>query len=179
MMKRTFKLLALILMPSAVAAPVQMAFEVKSSDPSVAQLQADAFANRTMRNKAYLALTDDEALAPCWMTYISNREVQIKTEGRDLRIQERKSSKIIYELTFDPSHFEISGVAQQDFLDFCADLDVDPSARVPGGELHAPAEKIAKDASKNAIEVNIIWEGSTYKGGMPRQITSEDTELDY
>lgn len=178
-MKRTFKLLALILMPSAVAAPVQMAFEVKSSDPSVAQLQADAFANRTMRNKAYLALTDDEALAPCWMTYISNREVQIKTEGRDLRIQERKSSKIIYELTFDPSHFEISGVAQQDFLDFCADLDVDPSARVPGGELHAPAEKIAKDASKNAIEVNIIWEGSTYKGGMPRQITSEDTELDY
>ena len=178
-MKRTFKLLALILMPSAVAAPVQMAFEVKSSDPSVAQLQADAFANRTMRNKAYLALTDDEALAPCWMTYISNREVQIKTEGRDLRIQERKSSKIIYELTFDPSHFEISGVAQQDFLDFCADLDVDPSARVPGGELHAPAEKIAKDASKNAIEVNIIWEGSTNKGGMPRQITSEDTELDY
>ena len=178
-MKRTFKLLALILMPSAVAAPVQMAFEVKSSDPSVAQLQADAFANRTMRNKAYLALTDDDALAPCWMTYISNREVQIKTEGRDLRIQERKSSKIIYELTFDPSHFEISGVAQQDFLDFCADLDVDPSARVPGGELHAPAEKIAKDASKNAIEVNIIWEGSTNKGGMPRQITSEDTELDY
>ena len=178
-MKRTFKLLALILMPSAVAAPVQMAFEVKSSDPSVAQLQADAFANRTMRNKAYLALTDDEALAPCWMTYISNREVQIKTEGRDLRIQERKSSKIIYELTFDPSHFEISGVAQQDFLDFCADLDVDPLARVPEGELQAPAETIVKDASKNAIEVNIIWEGSTYKGGMPRQITSEDTELDY
>ena len=80
-MKRTFKLLALILMPSAVAAPVQMAFEVKSSDPSVAQLQADAFANRTMRNKAYLALTDDDALAPCWMTYISNREVQIKTHN--------------------------------------------------------------------------------------------------
>ena len=178
-MKRTFKLLALILMPSAVAAPVQMVFEVKSSDLSVAQLKADAFANRTMRNNAYLALSDDEAMAPCWMTYISNREVQIKTQGRDLRIQERRSSQVIYELTFDPSHFEISGVAQQDFLDFCADLDVDPLARDPEGELQAPAETIVKDASKNAIEVNIIWEGSTNKGGMPRQITSEDTELDY
>lgn len=180
MMKTIFKpLLLLLLAWPAAAAPVQVVFEVPSDDASFTQLKADAFANRTMRDKAYLALTDEESLAPCWVAYLNNREVSIKTEGRELAIRSKTTSVATYELTFDPSHFEIDGATQSEFLDFCTRLE---RGELPKATAQAeqPAGPItAEDAAQTGIEVNIVWEGSPSEGGMPTQITSEDTDIDY
>ena len=178
-MKTIFKPLLLVLAWPAVAAPVQVIFEVDSSDPSFTQLKADAFANRTMRDKAYLALSDEEALASCWMTYLTNREVGIKTQGRELSIRSRTASVATYELTFDPLEFEISGVTRGEFLEFCSELERDQLAG-PAVRTVQPSEPTpAEDSQQSAIEVNIVWEGSLSEGDMPKQITSEDTDIDY
>ena len=178
-MKTIFKPLLFVLAWPAVAAPVQVVFEVPSADPSFTQLKADAFANRTMRDKAYLALTDQESLGPCWMAYLNNREISIKTEGRELAIRSKTTSVATYELTFDPSSFEIGGATQDEFLGFCEQLE---RGELPKASAQAeqPAEPItAEDTAKTGIEVNIVWEGSPSEGGMPAQITSEDTDIDY
>ena len=178
-MKTIFKPLLFLLAWPAAAAPVQVIFEVPSDDPSFTQLKADAFANRTMRDKAYLALTDEESLAPCWMAYLNNREISIKTEGRELAIRSKTTSVATYELTFDPSNFEISGATQDEFLGFCEQLERGELQKA-AAQAEQPAEPIiAEDTAQTGIEVNIVWEGSPSERGMPTQITSEDTDIDY
>ena len=178
-MKTIFKPLLFLLAWPAAAAPVQVVFEVPSDNASFTQLKADAFANRTMRDKAYLAFTDQESLGPCWTAFLNNREVSIKTEGRKLAIRSKTTSVATYELTFDPSNFEISGATQDEFLGFCEQLERGELPKATAQAEQPVKPTTGEDTPQTGIEVNIVWEGSPSERGMPTQITSEDTDIDY
>ena len=78
MMKTTSRLVLGFFFCVAVSAEENIVvFEVGSGDPAFTQLKADSFANKAIRNSAYLHFTNKTSFKSCWQKYINNKEIKI------------------------------------------------------------------------------------------------------
>ena len=120
MMKTIFKLLFFVATsPILLADSEKIIFDVGAGDPAFTQLRADSFANKVIRNSAYLAYTKDTSLKDCWLQYIKNKDISINTKGTSLKILSRDSDFYKYELVFNPESLVINGASKEQFLNYC------------------------------------------------------------
>lgn len=186
MMKTIFKLLFFVASsPILLADSEKIIFDVGAGDPTFTQLRADSFANKVIRNSAYLAYTKDTSLKDCWLQYIKNKDISINTKGTSLKILSRDSDFYKYELAFNPESLVINGVSKEQFLNYCKTGSQNQSMNNTNPNLvskPSTSSTIEDEDLINSIEVKIIFDEKSITDGLltiPSQITSEDTQIDY
>jgi hypothetical protein len=185
-MKTIFKLLFFVASsPILLADSEKIIFDVGAGDPTFTQLRADSFANKVIRNSAYLAYTKDTSLKDCWLQYIKNKDISINTKGTSLKILSRDSDFYKYELAFNPESLVINGVSKEQFLNYCKTGSQNQSMNNTNPNLvskPSTSSTIEDEDLINSIEVKIIFDEKSITDGLltiPSQITSEDTQIDY
>ena len=186
MMKTTSRLVLGFFFCVAVSAEENIVvFEVGSGDPAFTQLKADSFANKAIRNSAYLHFTNKTSFKSCWQKYINNKEIKIGTTGVNLKVLSRNSNFYQYELRFDPKKFSITGASREQFLEFCNnESNYKNEPKILTQKYDAPNNEQPSNNNDafDAIEVKIIFDENSITDGLvviPTQITSEDTQIDY
>lgn len=186
MMKTIFKLLFFVATsPILLADSEKIIFDVGAGDPAFTQLRADSFANKVIRNSAYLAYTKDTSLKDCWLQYIKNKDISINTKGTTLKILSRDSDFYKYELAINPESLVINGASKEQFLNYCKTGSQNQSKNNTNPNLvskPSTSSTIEDEDLINSIEVKIIFDEKSITDGLltiPSQITSEDTQIDY
>jgi hypothetical protein len=106
----------------------ELYFEVDDEPKSyeILDLNASIKANKIIRDNAYLSfpLIKDKKLknniySDCWLDFIKNKKINIKTSGNNITFVKKSMNKYIYRINLDPSKIKILNVSQNSFLSFC------------------------------------------------------------
>lgn len=130
-MKTTFSLLAIFFSIMSLGDVYELYFEVDDEPKSyeILDLNASIKANKIIRDNAYLSfpLIKDKKLknniySDCWLDFIKNKKINIKTSGNNITFVKKSMNKYIYRINLDPSKIKIINVSQNSFLSFCNKL---------------------------------------------------------
>lgn len=130
-MKTTFSLLAIFYSIMSLGDVYELYFEVDDEPKSyeILDLNASIKANKIIRDNAYLSfpLIKDKKLknniySDCWLDFIKNKKINIKTSGNNITFVKKSMNKYIYRINLDPSKIKILNVSQNSFLSFCNKL---------------------------------------------------------
>lgn len=96
-----------------------------NENANLANLKISAEANKLIRDNAYLSffknveMFEGNNYSVCWLDFIKNRKIQIKTSENNISFVKRVKNKYTYKVYFDPNKIKIMNVNKNDFLSYC------------------------------------------------------------